>query len=204
MSAISRAAFRQPPLSPIQTGRPVYAIKTGKFVYGIRHAEAWHNVLYTVFGETVFEEYPDTTLTANGMKQAATTKVPPVELVLVSPLLRTLQTANIMYPNTPQIALECLKEYPQKKHLSNKRSSASLLKRLFPKVDFNDLQSDEQPWPNLVSIDQNMQTAKDWIRNVPENRIAVITHSTWLRYYMTGKIQEFPELEHCKVYNLNT
>ena len=54
--------------------------------------------------------FEDTTLTSNGMQQAMEADAPLVDVVLVSPLLRTLQTSTLMYPDTPTLALECLKE----------------------------------------------------------------------------------------------
>jgi len=44
------------------------------------------------------------------MRQAIEANVPPPDLVLVSPLTRTLQTATLMFPNVKVVALECLKE----------------------------------------------------------------------------------------------
>jgi broad specificity phosphatase PhoE len=136
------------------------------------------------------------------MKQAAEACAPRVDVVLVSPLLRTLQTASIMFPDTPHVALECLKEYPQDSHVSNKRSSTSLLKRLYPRVDFTDLREEEQPWPNPVNHDQNVQIVKDLIRLHPGRQFAIVSHSTWLRFWLNGTLDDKPVLEHCKSYDL--
>lgn len=173
-----------------------------KVLFGIRHAEGWHNVLYDLLGMQGYSKFPDTSLTTEGMRQAAVAIAPKVDFVLVSPLMRTLQTANIMYPDTPQIALECLKEYPQHAHISNRRSETSLLRRLFPKVDFSDLTDERQPWPNPVDADENVKRVKEIVMNAKATRFAVVTHSTWLKYWMTGTCKAEPELIHCHPYKL--
>ena len=190
-------AQQYPKMAPLVRQYPLK-----KVLYGIRHAEGWHNVLYDLIGSQAYSKYPDTSLTTEGMRQAAVAKAPEVDVVLVSPLMRTLQTANIMYPDTPQIALECLKEYPQEKDTSNRRSETSLLRRLFPKVDFSDLTDENQPWPNPVDAHENAQRVKEFITNTKAAHFAIVTHSTWLKYWMTGTCESEPELIHCHPYKL--
>lgn len=173
-----------------------------KTVYGIRHGQAWHNVLFNVLGPKAYSDYEDTSLTAEGMQQAATAFAPSVDIVLVSPLMRTLQTANIMFPKSPQIALECLKEYPQHTELCNKRSNLSLLRRLFPTVDFSNLQTEKQKWPNPQNCDQNVKKVKHLISEMPVERVAIVSHSTWLKYWLNGSVHSLPELAHCQAYPL--
>lgn len=176
---------------------------TGKTAWGIRHGEAQHNVMHKWIGEPAYTQFQDTCLTSTGMDQAATQKAPDVDLVLVSPLMRTLQTAHIMFPNVHKVALECLKEYPQHTELCNKRSKASLLAHLYPSVDFSDLTEENQCWPDHVDSDKNKETLLAFIRTCSVSRIAIVTHSTWLKYYMTGAMEALPELEHCKPYLLD-
>ena len=107
-----------------------------KNVIGIRHGEALHNVVGKIYGEKVYQQFEDTTLTTNGMRQAINANIPAPDIVLVSPLTRTLQTATLMFPNVPMIALECLKEYPQHIEICNRRSSIRIISMLFPHVDF--------------------------------------------------------------------
>lgn len=173
-----------------------------KQLFGIRHGEGWHNVLYKSMGMQSYSEYADTTLTAEGMRQAANANAPEVDVVLVSPLMRTLQTANIMFPDTPTIALECLKEYPQEEHISNCRSETSLLQQLFPKVDFSDLKDETQPWPNVTDPATNLNRAKLIIATSTATRFAIVSHSTWLKYWITGTYADEPELKHCHAYEL--
>jgi hypothetical protein len=173
-----------------------------KTVWGVRHGEAQHNVMHKWLGEPAYTQFQDTCLTSTGMMQAATTKAPKVDLVLVSPLMRTLQTAHIMLPNVRKVALECLKEYPQHTDLCNMRSKASLLGRLYPDIDFADLVEENQPWPNHVDANENKEQLLVYLRSCPELRIAIVSHSTWLKHWMTGEMGAVHELEHCTPYPL--
>ena len=174
-----------------------------KIVYGIRHAEAWHNILYESFGVKAYSMFRDTTLTARGMQQAVNAKKTDVDIVLVSPCIRTLQTASIMFPNTPKIALECLKEYPQENEICNQRSSKSFLQKCFSDINFNDLKTEHQEWPNTQRTPlENKKKIVSFINNRDESRIAIVSHSTWLKYYINGDLNGDPELEHCVAYKL--
>ena len=173
-----------------------------KVLFGIRHAVGWHNVVYDPAGMHGDSEFPDTSLTTEGMRQAAVAIAPKVDFVFVSPLMRTLQTANIMYPDTPQIALEYLKEYPPEENIDNRRPETSLLRRLFPTVDFSDLTDERQPWPNPVDVDESVKRVKEIVMGAKATRFAVVTHSTWLKYWMTGTCNAESELIHCHPYKL--
>ena len=179
-----------------------------KTVYGIRHGEAWHNVLYPALGEKAWTDYQDTSLTTTGMTQAVQNRGLTVELVFVSPLMRALQTAELMFPMTPKIALECLKEYPQAGELCNKRSARPSLQFLFPRIDFTNLRIEEDITFGTVDPDMLVELQCDEIRRRirlrPEHRIALVTHSSWLKIYMgadIGGVED--ELDHCKPYELS-
>jgi len=174
-----------------------------KLLYGIRHGQAWHNVLFNALGKKAYSEYEDTTLTVEGMRQAAEAIAPNVDLVFVSPLMRTLQTAQLMFPNTPQIALECLKEYPQHTDQCNRRSKTSFLTHLFPNVNFSDLDTESQSWPNDTDYDENVQIVKEMVMKASAERIAIVSHSSWLKYWMNGSVESLPELVHCQAYTLD-
>lgn len=174
-----------------------------KIVYGIRHAEAWHNILYESFGVQSYSMFRDTTLTARGMQQAVNATKPDVDIVFVSPCIRTLQTASIMFPNTPKIAVECLKEYPQENEICNQRSEKSFLQKCFSDINFNDLKTEHQKWPNNeITPRENKKTIDLIIKNREESRIAIVSHSTWLKYYRNEDLNGVPELEHCVAYKL--
>ena len=171
-------------------------------MFGIRHGEALHNVVGGVYGSEVYEKFGDTTLTVKGMQQALEASAPEVDVVLVSPLMRTLQTAAIMYPDTPTIALECLKEIPQHTEICNRRSSRSLLVRLFPKVDWSMITEEEQLWPDYISNAMRKNQLQVFVKSIPQERVALVTHSSWLKYYTVGSVEPEPELKHCFPYKL--
>ena len=173
-----------------------------KQMVGIRHGQALHNVVAPKYGNETFAEFEDTTLTAEGMRQARTARVPPVDVVLVSPLTRALQTAELMYPHTNTIALECLKEFPQHTEICNRRSSKSTLQMLFPRVEFYDLTGEEQAWPNSLPPAVFRRQFDAFVDTLEVDTVAVVTHSTWLKFYMTGHMAPEPELEHCFPYKM--
>ena len=180
-----------------------YLITNKKKVFGIRHGEAWHNVLYPLIGPKAYEEFNDTTLTVSGVRQCLETTPPKVNIVFVSPLMRTLQTASYMFPNTEKIALECLKEYPQHTELCNRRSETPILKQIWPEINFEDLKQEVAPWPSNVTRESNLKELMKIINKSDYTSIAVVTHSTWLKFWLTGKTEAEPELQHCVPYQLN-
>ena len=175
-------------------------LRLRKNVIGIRHGEALHNILDQKYGSIVYEQFGDTTLTVKGMYQAIDSQIPPPDLVLVSPLTRTLHTANLMFPETRTVALECLKEYPQ--HINNRRSPISTISQIFPSVDFSQCEPDPRYWPNNAHPLSNLQEFDARLSAYEEDNIAVVTHSAWLHYFMSGQIDAQHELQHCFPYIL--
>ena len=192
-----------------------------KTLYCIRHGTAQHNVLYNEFGSKVFynPKYVDTHLVDKGFRQALElkrtwTNLKDVELVVVSPLMRTLQTADTIFKGTniPMIALECVREYPMGKQTCNKRSDKDDLLRLFPYVDFRDLQTNEdQLWDPLreeTIPELNMRINKllSFLHTRPENVIALVNHSSFIGQFKDKEIKYLDngqeELKHCYPYEV--
>ena len=130
--------------------------KTGnvKTLYCIRHGLALHNVLFWEIGTKAYTEYQDTRLLEEGVEQAielGNKKIlNNVELVIVSPLSRTLSTAYHIFKNTniPIVAIDFLIEHPLGgDEFANKRKSISCLKKIFPKVNFDLITQEEPYWP---------------------------------------------------------
>lgn len=177
-------------------------------VYGIRHGEAWHNVLFNALGKAAYTNYEDSTLTVRGMTQAVKGRGQVVpDIVYVSPLTRTLQTATLMFPETPIIAVECLKEYPQHVQIINRRSTKSKLEVLFPTVDFSQILMEEDrlfnSGPPLETLQIQHIVARQLLKESPPQTIVFVTHSSWLKYFMYGDVgDEHDELEHCIPYEI--
>ena len=182
-------------------------------VYGIRHGEAWHNILFNTLGLAAYTKFEDSTLTVRGMTQAVKGRGQVVpDLVYVSPLTRTLQTATLMFPDTPIIAVDCLKEYPQHVQIINRRTTKSKLELLFPTVDFSHILLEEDclfnSGPPLETLKVQRIVARQllkesFLKESPPQTIVFVTHSSWLKYFMYGDVgDEHDELEHCTPYEI--
>ncbi len=184
-----------------------------KNLYCIRHGEALHNVLFWEIGEKVYLLYRDTPLTAVGVEQATnlgnSDDINNIELIIMSPLLRTLQTAHNIFKNKdiPMLALDCVMEYPQGLDQCNHRKTIKEYKYSYPKVDFSHIEHDEEPFwkkyeiESIESLKKRIKKMKDFINSRPENNIAIVSHSSFLGKFLFDNIgNENNELEHCKVY----
>ena len=120
-----------------------------KSLYLIRHGKALHNELFERIGSQAFRlsdgVYPP--LIKEGIDQSIELgktwiNKKEIELVLVSPLLRTLETAMNIFGKlrTPIVCQEFLREYPMGEDTCNKRTDTDLLRQRFPRIDFTDIE----------------------------------------------------------------
>lgn len=188
-----------------------------KVVYFIRHGYALHNDLFWSIGTDAYKNYQDTPLLQKGYDQANECKKKHVErwqgklknmdVVLVSPLSRTLNTALSIFGDTSHyctkfIALDCLMEYPQGgDEICNKRKNIEILKNNYPTVDFSEIKTEEY-WndkkESIEELEKRIVSMTDYIDNLDASRIAVVSHSSFLGQYLFKKIgDEENELEHC-------
>ena len=182
-----------------------------KVLYCIRHGLAVHNALYSHIGTKAFTDYYDTPLLHEGYIQANFLsknwgQAKDIELILVSPLMRTLQTCVNVFPNTdtPIIALDSLLEYPfWGKENCNKRKSKSLLQSNFPQVNFDNI-LEEPVWMSERSTIDDLEIRKqefiDYLNSRSETHIAVVSHSSWLNYFLYNDTEFKKELQHCIPY----
>ena len=184
-----------------------------KNLYCIRHGEALHNVLFREIGDKVYLLYRDTPLTSVGENQSTelgkSNENNDIELIIVSPLLRTLQTAHNIFKtkNIPMLALDCVMEYPQGLDQCNHRKSIKEYKYCYPKVDFSHIEYDEEPFwkkyemESMESLEKRIEKMKKFIISRPEKNIAIVSHSSFLGKFLFDKIgDEKNELKHCHVY----
>jgi broad specificity phosphatase PhoE len=195
-----------------------------KKIFCIRHGEALHNVLFWKMGEKTYLLYRDTPLTLTGVKQAQqlgdsyfTLGSNKIDLIIVSPLLRTLQTATNIFcknpedvPPCPIIALDCVMEYPQGLDQCNHRKSIREYEYCFPHVDFSNIQYDQDPFwkkyemETIENLDMRFKKMKEFIKSRPEKNIVLVSHSSYLGWFLNNDIgDEQNELAHCKVYETN-
>lgn len=213
------------------------SIITTKIVHFQRHGQGWHNLLGDILRDagitpSVYSsdkstnpwlrpETVDSPLTETGKEQckvqssyvaSSTSPVINPQLIVVSPLLRTIQTAKITFAafdgsttssaddgtnekkSIPWIAHEgCREELGVL--VCNKRRPVSEIKREYPELLFwNEPEDDEDTlWKSNIreSTEERSDRIYDFLTNFVMNRtegeIAVIGHSAWL-YTMCNSV----------------
>ena len=163
-----------------------------KEIYLIRHAESEANIALDLDDPTY---YYDARLTSFGVEQTLITqkrlKDIKFELMLCSPLTRTLQTFMLVFPktNTPTKILPFVREHLD--HSSDVGRQPSILQKEFPYFNFDQVK--EYWWNNDIPIDEkaiNRETTNDldkrvnqfksWINKRPEKKIALVSHGTFI------------------------
>lgn len=175
-----------------------------KRIHFIRHAQSRHNALaLTTPDEDTLRRDPtlrDARLTRLGEQQALAladevSRLREIELVVVSPLTRAIQTMLAAFDGHPAPRLV---EALHREHLDSWCDigrSPGALARDFPMLDFGGL---ADPWWHVVdgdepyvreppeALDGRVAAFGDWLRARPEDCIAVIGHGTFLRH-LTGE-----------------
>ena len=189
-----------------------------KKLYLIRHGHSLHNELFHKIGLKAFR-IPltiDSPLTNEGHLQSielgqSWVNKNEIELILVSPLTRCLETCMNIFGDTniPIISEEFLREYPIGEDTCNKRSSLTSLKNKFPKIQFN-LESDndilwtEDNRENLIELEKRLEIMIKYLKNRKENNIAIVGHSSFFGQFKDNHIGYIEngdkELEHCYPY----
>jgi broad specificity phosphatase PhoE len=188
-----------------------------KLLYCIRHGTALHNVNFLKIGRKAYTDFKDTPLIDKGKIEAIKLGTDwkdlfNVELVLVSPLSRTLDTAKYVFQNyddVPIIALDELMEHPQAEELCNQRFDKTELVNRYPNIDFSNISDNPKIYwsdklvheKELVNLDNRINIFKEFVRKRPEKTIAIVSHSSLLGHMMHNKIgDENNELKHCSPY----
>lgn len=204
-----------------------------KIVYLVRHAEAVHNVEEQRaqseakrLGKDVESARKnvlrdpallDASLSAHGRNQVleasssfmnmlSRTHYSEPEIVFVSPLERTLQTAMLLFPEHGNLhALEFLRE--KRTGLPcDERKPARELKRLFRNIDFQDVEfTDAQNcegftyYPRLQESNEDVALRAapllDFLRCQPSEAVAIVTHKGFLRELNKGPWADILDLE---------
>lgn len=136
---------------------------------------AWHDARLTDVGRA-----------QSAAAQPAVAALAPIDVVFVSPLSRTIQTALLAVPAGPRFIVDERIRERNGAHPCDKRRPKAELQADFPAVDFSPLVVEEddswtvarEPWDALVA------RAGDFLRAVaarPERSIAVVTHNDFLQ-----------------------
>ena len=189
-----------------------------KNLYLIRHGHSLHNELFHKIGLQAFRipESIDSPLTGEGHLQSielgqSWKKKSEIELVLVSPLMRTLETAMNIFGDTdiPMISEEFLREYPIGEDTCNKRSSLTSIKNKFPKIQFNLVSDGDTLWTpdyreNINELEQRLDEMIKYLQNRKEKNIAIVGHSSYFGQFKDNHIGYMEngdeELKHCYPY----
>ena len=186
-----------------------------KLIYLIRHGHSLHNDLYTKLGMSAFTlpEVTDSPLTQNGIKQAdllRRTFDKDIDLILVSPLSRALQTAHIVFGQSdiPIICEEFLREYPLGHQTCNKRSDIEVMKIQYPRIQFNIESNKDIFWKHtpetMDELNTRIEKTKEYLLNLSEKKIAIVGHSSFIGQLKDNHIKYIEngekELQHCFPY----
>ncbi|CAN8311868.1 unnamed protein product [Cochlearia groenlandica] len=176
-----------------------------KIFHLVRHAQGIHNVELEENGETpLSNKLFDAQLSPKGLQQVSEQRkkiteselLNNIELVITSPLRRTMQTATGIFrgqeaiynsENSPPIlALEICRErmglYP-----CDRRESISTQRLCFSEIDFTMIESDEDVlWvaeerENLEEVSTRGLYFLKWLWERPETEIAVVSHGIFLQ-----------------------
>jgi len=183
-----------------------------KNVYFVRHGYALHNKLFWEIGNNAYK-IRDTQLLAEGVEQAIKLgetwdNINNIELVVCSPLTRTLDTASLIFKDTNHkiIALDCLLEYPLGTDENcNHRKNKSVLMTLYPHIDFSLLKDEHYHWSDIEETIPELQKRADtfieWCKGRKEKEICAVSHSSYISNLIFNTIgDENNELQHCYPY----
>ena len=189
-----------------------------KNLYLIRHGHSLHNELFHKIGVQAFRipATIDAPLTNKGHLQSielgqSWQKKSEIELVLVSPLTRTLDTAMNIFGDTdiPMVSEEFLREYPIGEDTCNKRSSLTLLKNKYPRIDFNLISDQDTLWTSeyretIDELEQRLDKMVKYLQNRKEKNIAIVGHSSYFGQFKDNHIgykeNGDEDLKHCYPY----
>ena len=191
-----------------------------KNIYCIRHGLALHNVLGQEIGSKAYflEKCFDAPLVDKGILQAQELgkkwdNLDKIQKVFVSPLTRTLQTAENIFKDKiglTIIAFDGIKEFPQGMETCNKRRERKELESNFKRIDFSELDSDtDQMWredrfETIEELEQRIEDFKNLLKKLDDENVAVVSHSSFLKQMLYGTIgDDSNQLNHCHPYKFD-
>lgn len=172
-----------------------------KRVHFVRHAQGEHNVAGEADRANYLKpDYLDSVLSPLGLEQCENLNAKlreknhlhDADLIVVSPMRRTLQTATVCFRHhvgvTPFLALESLREQAGR-HPCDNRLPISEHRPAFPHVNFDEIEHELDPLYPLYpdcrepaeSINQRARDFFDWLLTRDEENIIVVTHSAYLQ-----------------------
>jgi broad specificity phosphatase PhoE len=153
-------------------------------IYFIRHGEAYHN-LYNNGNNNWHLEFPR--LTVKGINQCHEVKKLNlnVDVILVSPLRRTLETAeNIFDKSNKFIALDEIKEFVA--NPCDRRETVNVIIKYFDYVNFSNISDDYEINKKETEDDISIRMEKfyNYLKTLKYKSIAVVTHGAFLKRFI--------------------
>ena len=188
-----------------------------KTIWCLRHGLSLHNVMYKTMGNLAYIHLEDTNLLEEGFIQAKKTnqewnEINNIDIVFVSPLTRTIQTALNIFRNIDVkiYALDVIKEYPGSYEKINKRKSKQILIDNYgDKIDFSFLMNDKDTYwkegiefkETISELKKRVEITKEFFKQRNEKNIAMVSHSSFIHYFLYDNLDdENVELKHCFPY----
>ena len=201
--------------------------ETTKIIHFQRHGQGYHNLICDMYREfsipidfdspdptknpVVRPEFLDPPLTALGIEQCSAQRtlcrgLSP-ELVIVSPMLRCIQTAKLSFRDhdvdkVPWVSHEgCREELGLL--VGNKRRRIEDIQVDYPDIDFSAIQHNEDElWDRygdrretLVEKSERIyEFLTEYVRNRPEKEIAIVCHSAYL-FTLLNAVMDIEEEE---------
>lgn len=168
----------------------------------VRHGQGYHNVKKNYSIE-------DPELTEKGRLQAEELRhnidLATVELIVVSPLTRAIQTAQIAWGEMPRVPVHITALHSERvNEPCDMGRPKSKLEGHFPFLrNWGGWAELPERWTLTKEEDKNWQAQRvpaflEWLRNRPERRIAVVGHGEFF-YGMTEALGKPTDLRNCEV-----
>eukprot|EP01039_Chlorochromonas_danica_P000222 gene222-238_t len=170
-----------------------------KVVHFVRHAEGHHNVAGKKSPLKGFlrSDLEDAQITPKGVSQCQKLRdeskqiISGAQLVVTSPMHRTMQTASHSFPHlvgkVPWVAVEHLRERTGL-HPCDRRRPISEHKKVYEHIDFGQIIEDKDPLFSqyllrepLSKVEERARAFLEWLHSREENEIVVVSHSNFLR-----------------------
>lgn len=176
--------------------------ESSKRVHFIRHALGMHNVVGEVDHTAyLLEANEDAMLAPYGIQQCAevsiskeiASKLSRVETILISPMRRTIQTANYCFPyllnKIPWIGSELLRERSGL-HPCDRRRPISELEKYYPHVDFSSIASDRDTLytderESDDTVNERCKAFMEHLSQRKEKELIVVGHSAYFDQLFT-------------------
>jgi broad specificity phosphatase PhoE len=159
-----------------------------KTVCIIRHGEALHNI------QREYYPFPDPPLTPVGLEQASAITVDfKPDLVVASPMRRTIQTALIAFGSCPLEIWPDLRETYD--GIWNRGSPISVLQHEFPHLNFSECKEEWTYEENSHErAEKRAERVRRRVREHPAQNIVLVTHRGFIGYLV-----ERPKFRNCEI-----